>query len=89
MTRIAHRAASDEERKQCQTWALWESGETDRFEYHYDQDVEFVVQQGAAIIQSAGNAPVAIAAGSHVSIGKGVHAVWAISAPVTNRYHYT
>ncbi len=88
MTHITHRPANEQERNQCQSWALWESGETDRFEYHYEQDVEFVVQQGNAVIHSSGNAPVAIAPGSRVTIDKGVHAVWAISAAITNRYQY-
>lgn len=88
MSRMMQRPASAEERQQCQEWALWESGDIERFEYHYEQDVEFIVQQGAAVIRCADQPPLDIAAGSHVTIVRGVHAVWTISAPISNRYRY-
>ncbi|MFJ4344145.1 cupin domain-containing protein [Pseudomonas sp. NPDC089401] len=88
MTTISKRQATPEEQQGCQAWALWESGDTDRFAYQYDQDVQFVVQCGEAVIHSPGNPPVAIAAGDHVTIRKGLDGLWAISAPVVNRYQY-
>ena len=88
MTTITVRQASPEELAHCQTWSLWESGDTDRFTYQYDQDVQFVVQRGEAVIHSQGNAPVTLAAGKHVTIRKGVDAIWAIRAAVVNRYQY-
>ncbi|QHW08393.1 cupin domain-containing protein [Pseudomonas putida] len=88
MTVIIKRQATPEEQQASQHWALWESGETDRFAYQYDQDVQFVVQSGEAVIHSPGNPPVAIAAGNHVTIRKGVDGLWAIRTPVVNRYQY-
>lgn len=88
MTHITRRQASAEEQQQSQQWELWESGDTDRFEYHYDQDVQFVVQSGEAVIHSPTNEPVAIAPGSIVTIGKGLEGRWAISSPIINRYRY-
>jgi hypothetical protein len=66
MTKIVQRQATSDEKTQCLDWELWESGETDRFVYHYDQDVQFVVQDGKAIIYSQLNDPVSIEPGSHV-----------------------
>lgn len=88
MTTITVRQATPQELENCQAWSLWESGETDRFTYQYDQDVEFVVQRGEAVIHSQSNAPVAIAAGNHVTIRKGVDGIWAIRTAVVNRYQY-
>ncbi|MGJ7551777.1 cupin domain-containing protein [Pseudomonas alloputida] len=88
MTTIIQRQATAEEQQASQNWALWESGETDRFAYQYDQDVQFVVQSGEAVIYSPDNPPVAIAAGNHVTIRKGVDGLWAIRTPVVNRYQY-
>lgn len=88
MTKIVKRRATPEESLVCGEWELWESGDVDRFEYQYDQDVQFVVQSGNAVIFSQHNAPVAIEPGDHVHIGKGVEGVWEISAPIVNRYKY-
>ncbi|WP_116473916.1 cupin domain-containing protein [Zobellella maritima] len=88
MSLITLRQASDEEKQRCQDWELWESGDTDRFSYSYDQDVQFIVQRGEAIIHSPTNEPVAIGPGCHVTIHKGVEGSWAISSPVVNRYQY-
>jgi uncharacterized cupin superfamily protein len=88
MTEIIQRQATAPEKEQCQTWELWESGETERFEYHYEQDVQFVVQRGEAVIHSPANPPVSIAPGRHVTVRRGVSAVWHIASPVVNRYRY-
>jgi len=88
MSPITARAATADEQQQSQAWDLWESGPVQRFEYHYDRDVRFVVQQGQALIHCAGHPPVAIAPGSLVSIAKGTHGVWAIRAAIVNRYQY-
>lgn len=88
MTTITQRGASSDEQIRSQDWALWESGDTDRFEYTYDQDVQFIVQHGAAVIHSQGNTPVAIKVGDHVTIRKGVQGIWDISVPIVNRYQY-
>jgi uncharacterized cupin superfamily protein len=88
MSQIIHRQANAEEKEQCQNWELWESGNTNRFEYSYNQDVHFVVQQGEAVIHSATNTPVSISPGSHVTICKGVVGVWEINSPIINRYQY-
>jgi len=88
MTTIIRRQASEADKQQSQQWELWESGDTDHFEYSYDQDVQFVVQSGQAVIHSPTNPPVSISAGDHVTISQGVEGKWAISAPVTNRYQY-
>ncbi|WP_260954333.1 cupin domain-containing protein [Pseudomonas citri] len=88
MSHITQRQASASEKEQSQGWELWESGETDSFEYTYDQDVQFVVQSGKAVIHSTTHEPVAISAGNHVTIRKGVEAKWAISEPIVNRYQY-
>jgi uncharacterized cupin superfamily protein len=88
MSQIERREASGTEREQCRNWEIWESGDTDRFEYSYDQDVQFVVQSGEAVIHSHSNPPVAISPGNHVTIRKGVEAVWKISSPIVNRYQY-
>ena len=42
MSLITLRQAYDAEKQHCQSWELWESGETDRFEYSYDRDVQFI-----------------------------------------------
>lgn len=88
MSLITLRQASESEKQSCQEWELWESGETDRFDYTYDQDVQFIVQSGQAVIHSPSNAPVAIAPGSHVTIGKGTEGRWEIQSPIVNRYRY-
>jgi uncharacterized cupin superfamily protein len=88
MSLITLRQATDDEKNSCQSWELWESGETDRFEYSYDQDVQFIVQSGEAIIHSPTNDPVAIQPGCHVTIRKGVEGRWEIKAPIVNRYQY-
>ncbi|MFJ4067716.1 cupin domain-containing protein [Pseudomonas sp. NPDC089996] len=88
MTTIIQREATPNEQARAQDWELWESGNTDRFEYIYDQDVQFIVQQGAAVIHSQYNEPVAVKAGDHVTIRKGVQGIWDISSPIVNRYQY-
>ncbi|MCU1726973.1 hypothetical protein NTD86_08225 [Pseudomonas sp. 7P_10.2_Bac1] len=88
MSKIIQREASPLEKQQCLKWELWQSGESDVFEYTYDQDVQFVVQQGEAVIHSPTNPPVTITPGKHVTILKGVQAKWAINSPVANRYQY-
>lgn len=88
MPQIIHRHASAEEQQECQHWALWESANARYFQYSYDQDVQFVVQSGEAVIHSATNAPVSIAQGSHVTVHRGVEGVWEINSPITNRYQY-
>lgn len=88
MTQIHHRQATETEQRESQAWELWESGETDVFEYSYDQDVQFVVQQGEAVIHSPANEPIAIKPGDHVTIRKGVEGRWAITSPIVNRYQY-
>ena len=88
MTVIIQRNATPEEMEQCQSWDLWESGNIDRFVYEYDQDVQFVVQSGEAVIHSPNNAPVRIAPGNHVTVKKGVDGIWSINSPVVNRYKY-
>lgn len=88
MSLITVRQASDNEKEDCQEWELWESGETDSFEYTYDQDVCFIVQSGSAVIHSQTDAPVSISAGSRVTIRQGVEGRWDIKEPIVNRYHY-
>ncbi|WP_017906059.1 cupin domain-containing protein [Pseudomonas asplenii] len=88
MTTIIRRPATEQEKQQSLQWDLWESGDTDRFEYSYDQNVQFVVQSGEAVIHSPNNTPVAIGPGDHVTIGRGVEGRWAISSPIINRYQY-
>lgn len=88
MSPIVARPASAQEQQQSQAWSLWESGPVERFEYHYDCAVRFVVQQGHALIHCAGHPPVAVAPGSLVTIAKGTHGVWAIGADIVNRYQY-
>lgn len=88
MTKIIQRQATAEEKEQSQQWELWESGDTDRLEYGYDRDVQFVVQSGEAVIHSPTNPPVSVGPGNHVTIRKGVEGRWAISSPITNRYQY-
>jgi|TARA_B110000037_G_scaffold44288_1_gene54419 uncharacterized cupin superfamily protein len=80
--------ASVEEQLVCQSWALWESGDVSEFSYDYDQDVEFIVQQGKAIIQSQFGDSIDIVAGSRVIIRAGVFGRWNIHSAVTNRYAY-
>ncbi|MBK4997944.1 DUF861 domain-containing protein [Pseudomonas sp. S31] len=88
MTTITKRQATSDELASCQNWELWESGNTDRFVYQYDQDVQFIVQSGEAVIHSPTNPPVAIAPGTHVTIRKGVDGDWAIASAIVNRYQY-
>ncbi|MGY2169542.1 hypothetical protein [Pseudomonas gingeri] len=88
MSKIVQRQATSDEKAQCLGWELWESGEVDQFVYRYDQDVQFVVQDGKAIIYSQFNEPVPIGPGCHVTIRKGVDGVWEISSPIVNRYKY-
>ena len=88
MTKITLRQTTSEERQQAQSWELWESGDTDRFEYQYTEDVEFIVQEGQAVISSEDNEPVTIAPRCHVTIQEGVYGKWAISSPIVNRYRY-
>lgn len=88
MSLITLRQASEEEKLSCQSWDLWESGETDSFEYTYDQDVQFIVQSGDAVIHSPTNNPLAICPGSHVTISMGVEGRWEIKSPIVNRYQY-
>jgi len=89
MSKISRRKASTDEKSISQDWELWESGEAHRFEYHYDKDVQFVVQQGCAVIFSQHNQPVSIETGDFVTIETGVEGVWEISSPIVNRYQYT
>ena len=49
---IERYTASVEQQSACQSWELWESGDISEFSYDYDQDVEFIVQQGTAVIHS-------------------------------------
>ncbi|MBV4473315.1 cupin domain-containing protein [Pseudomonas botevensis] len=88
MTQIIQRQATAEEQQQSQQWELWESDDTDRFEYSYDRDVRFVVQSGEAVIHSPTNPPVSISPGKLVTIRKGVEGSWTISVPIINRYQY-
>ncbi len=88
MLKIMVRQATEIELQQCQSWALWESGDTDVFEYKYDQDVQFVVQSGEAVIRSQFDDEVIISPGCHVVIKRGVEGKWKITAPVSNRYRY-
>lgn len=80
--------ASAEEQVTCQSWDLWESGEVSEFAYDYDQDVEFIVQQGEAIIHSQFGDNIAIEPGSRVIIRTGVSGRWDIHSPIVNRYAY-
>jgi uncharacterized cupin superfamily protein len=88
MTTITQRQATAEEQRMSQYWDVWESGQSDHFEYCYDRDVQFVVQSGDAVIHSPGNAPISIGTGDHVTIRQGVEGRWAIRSPVVNRYRY-
>ncbi|MEH6579469.1 MAG: hypothetical protein V7731_20575 [Amphritea sp.] len=88
MSHITVRAASENELENCQSWDLWESGNTDTFEYSYDQDVQFIVQSGEAVIRSQFEDCVSIYPGCHVLIRKGMEGKWDITAPVSNRYTY-
>ena len=88
MSNIIKRLASDEELTHSQTWEEWQSGDAKTFTYSYDQDVCFVVQAGACVINSKTNDPVAIAAGDHITIEAGVDAMWNISEPIINRFRY-
>jgi uncharacterized cupin superfamily protein len=88
MSSIIQRQATEEEQHRSRQWELWESGDTDHFQHDYDRDVQFVVQSGAAVIHSADHPPVAIAAGDHVTVRKGVQGRWMISSPIVNRYQY-
>ncbi len=87
-TMIEIHKASAEEQAACQSWELWESGEISEFAYDYDQDVQFIVQQGEAVIHTQFGDQVAIAPGNRVVIRAGVSGRWDISAPVVNRYMY-
>ncbi|MBR9830316.1 MAG: hypothetical protein GYB41_17060 [Oceanospirillales bacterium] len=88
MTNIIQRQADEQELKYSRQWQRWESGETTRFEYHYEQDVEFIVQSGEAIIRTQFNDQLHILPGSHITIGKGVEGKWEILSPICNRYRY-
>lgn len=85
---IERYTASVEQQSACQSWELWESGDISEFSYDYDQDVEFIVQQGKAIIQSQFGDSIDIVAGSRVIIRAGVFGRWNIHSAVTNRYAY-
>jgi len=80
--------ATNKEQLSCQSWALWESGDVNEFSYDYDQDVEFIVQQGKARIQSQLGDNIIIEAGSRVIIRAGVSGHWDIHSPIVNRYIY-
>lgn len=80
--------ASIKEQLFCQRWNLWESGEANEFSYDYDQDVEFIVQQGKAIIHSQLGDSITIEVGSRVIIRAGVSGHWVIHSPIVNRYTY-
>jgi uncharacterized cupin superfamily protein len=88
MSKITVRQASEIELQQSQGWELWESGDVEQFEYSYDQDVQFIVQSGEAVIRSQFDDCVTISAGCHVVIRVGVEGKWNIKAPVSNRYSY-
>ncbi|WP_261842266.1 cupin domain-containing protein [Aliamphritea ceti] len=79
---------SAEEQAACQCWDLWESGDVSEFAYDYDQDVQFIVQQGEAVIHTQFGDSVAIAPGNRVIIRAGVSGRWDIAAPIVNRYAY-
>ncbi|HIF89761.1 MAG: cupin domain-containing protein [Dehalococcoidia bacterium] len=86
--KISQREATEQEIIDAQQWSLWESGPTDHFEYDYDQDVVFIVQQGEAVIRSQFGECVSIQPGSYVRINQGVSGKWEISSPICNRYRY-
>ena len=63
---IEQRTTTADEQHACQQWSVWESGNIEEFNYDYDQDVEFIVQQGAAIIRTTSGEQMAINAGKRV-----------------------
>lgn len=81
-------ATTEAERTACQSWELWESGEVSEFQYDYDQDVQFIVQQGEAVIHTQFGDAVVIAPGNRVVIRAGVSGRWDISSAISNRYVY-
>jgi uncharacterized cupin superfamily protein len=86
--KIELHTATAQERAACQHWELWNSGDLSEFFYEYAQDVEFIVQQGKAVINSQFGDSVAIEAGSRVIIRAGIAGHWDIQAPIVNRYTY-
>ena len=85
---IERYTASVEQQSACQSWELWESGDISEFSYDYDQDVEFIVQQGTAVIHSQFKDSVIISEGDRVIIRAGVSGRWDIQSAIINRYAY-
>jgi len=88
MSHIFVRPATQDELNDCQSWDLWESGDAKTFEYKYEQDVQFVVQSGDAVILTQCDMKVTISQGSFVYITQGLEGYWQISSPIRNRYIY-
>lgn len=88
MTNIFHRKATAAEQEACQSWDLWESGDAETFEYSYDKNVVFIVQQGKAVIYSPTDSPIEVNQGDYVAIQKGFEGRWDILESITNKYLY-
>ncbi|BBP74720.1 hypothetical protein PHLH7_08240 [Pseudomonas sp. Ost2] len=84
---LSRQLASPDTQRKTANWDVWCCADS-IYNHHYDREVSFLVQAGAAVIQLSTGESVDVAPGDFVTIQPGVSGQWHISAPLENRFCY-
>lgn len=86
-TNFFRRAATPDTHRKTIGWNHWSCVDS-IYRHHYDREVSFLVQAGAAIIELNTGERLEVIAGDLVTIQPGVTGEWQVSQPLENRYCY-
>ena len=86
-TNLYRQAATPDIHRKTAGWNRWSCADS-VYRHHYDREVSFIVQAGAAIIELNTGERLEVIAGDFVTIQPGVTGEWQISQPLENRFCY-
>ena len=78
--------ATEEQKKDAEGWPIWDHY-PDTFDYEYDQQEEFYVVEGKAIIHTD-DGTVEFGAGDYVVMPKGLTCKWEITEKIVKHYKF-
>jgi len=81
------RVEKGKKEKDYASWPVWEK-EPSVFEYSYDEQEQFYVVEGSAVVTPKGGEPVSFGAGDFVTMPQGMECTWEIKEKIVKHYRF-
>jgi len=78
---------TDEQKKEAETWPVWEK-EVSEFPYSYSSQEVFLVVEGKATVTPDDGEAVTFGAGDLVTMPNGMKCTWKITEPIKKHYRF-